>query len=207
VAPHFLIETKQHSGDIMRISALAFALGGALALAIPAVPAFAAYESLEARQAAAAAVDEARADMREVFGKKTLKAGQYLWRPGREKDEVTRVVIGLREQLAYAYSGRELIAVSTISSGKNKTPTPTGIFPILEKKTMHRSRKYDDAPMPFMQRLDEYGIAMHAGQLPGRPASHGCVRLPAEFAKKLFAATEVGTEVMIGARMELASAN
>ena len=189
----------------MKLSALAFALGGALALATPAVPAFAAYEDPQSREAAATAVDNARADMRKAFGDKKLKAGQYLWKPGREGAEVTRVVVGLREQLAYAYSGRELIAVSTISSGKDKTPTPTGIFPILEKKPMHRSRKYDDAPMPWMQRLDQYGIAMHAGQLPGRPASHGCVRLPAEFAKKLFAATEVGTEVMIGARVELAS--
>ncbi len=191
----------------MNYRKLALALAGSLALALPAAPATAAYEDPESREAAATAVDEARRDMREVFGKKTLKAGQYLWRPGREKDEVTRVVIGLREQLAYAYNGDQLIAVSTISSGKDKTPTPTGIFPIMEKKRMHRSNKYDDAPMPFMQRLDQYGIAMHAGHLPGRPASHGCVRLPAEFAAKLFAATEVGTEVMIGARVELASAN
>ena len=70
---------------------------------------------------------------------------------------------------------------------------------MLDKKTMHRSRKYDNAPMPFMQRIDQYGIALHAGFNPGRPASHGCVRLPEGFAKKLFTATDVGTPVYIGA--------
>jgi lipoprotein-anchoring transpeptidase ErfK/SrfK len=64
---------------------------------------------------------------------------------------------------------------------------------------MHRSRKYDNAPMPFTQFIDQYGIALHAGHIPGRPASHGCVRLPSAFAKKLFSTTQVGTPVMIGA--------
>ena len=91
------------------------------------------------------------------------------------------------------------MAVSSVSSGTAKTPTPTGIFEVLEKKTMHHSRKYDNAPMPFMQRIDRFGIALHAGHLPGRPASHGCVRLPKQFAQKLFGVTGVGTTVMIGA--------
>jgi lipoprotein-anchoring transpeptidase ErfK/SrfK len=91
------------------------------------------------------------------------------------------------------------MAVSTISSGASETPTPTGIFNVLEKKRMHRSRKYDNAPMPFMQRIDRFGVALHAGHLPGHPASHGCVRLPAQFAAKLFSTTPVGTPVLIGA--------
>ena len=70
---------------------------------------------------------------------------------------------------------------------------------MLEKKVMHRSRKYDDAPMPHMQRIDQYGIALHAGHNPGHPASHGCVRLPKQFAARLFSATGVGTPVLIGA--------
>ena len=97
------------------------------------------------------------------------------------------------------YRSGELVAASTISSGTEKNPTPTGIFPILEKKPMHRSRKYDDAPMPFMQRLDQYGIAMHAGALPGYAASHGCIRLPAKFAAKLYQVTQIGSTVVIGA--------
>ena len=64
---------------------------------------------------------------------------------------------------------------------------------------MHHSRKYDNAPMPFMQRIDQYGIALHAGYNPGRPASQGCIRLPAQFAAKLYGVTDVGSTVMIGA--------
>jgi lipoprotein-anchoring transpeptidase ErfK/SrfK len=101
--------------------------------------------------------------------------------------------------LAFLYRGDTLVAVSTISSGTPDRRTPTGIFNILEKKPMHRSRKYDDAPMPFMQRIDQYGIALHAGHNPGHPASHGCVRLPAKFAARLYAVTDVGTPVLIGA--------
>ena len=101
--------------------------------------------------------------------------------------------------MAYLYRGEQLVAVSTVSSGTEKNPTPTGIFPILAKKTMHHSKKYDNAPMPFMQRLDQYGIALHAGKLPGYPASHGCIRLPAKFAAKLFGVTDVGSTVYIAA--------
>ncbi|MEO7366115.1 MAG: L,D-transpeptidase family protein, partial [Sphingomicrobium sp.] len=92
------------------------------------------------------------------------------------------VVISLSDQLAFLYRGASLVAVSTISSGKDDKPTPTGIFPILEKRPMAHSRKYENAPMPFMQRLDDYGVALHAGFNPGTPASHGCVRLPVKFA-------------------------
>ena len=110
-----------------------------------------------------------------------------------------RVVVSLSDQQAYLYRGNELMAVAAVSSGTSKNPTPTGIFQVLEKKTMHHSRKYDNAPMPFMQRIDRFGVALHAGHNPGRPASHGCVRLPKQFAQKLFRATSVGTPVMIGA--------
>lgn len=183
----------------MKQPALAWAV--ALALAAPAAPARAADETLEAREAAATAVDQARDDMRATFAGRMLEPGQYVWKKGRDTGVVTRVVIGLNEQLAFAYQGEELIAVSTISSGTAKSPTPTGIFPILEKRRMYRSIRYDNAPMPFMQRLDDYGVAMHAGNLPGQPASHGCIRLPSEFAAKLYAKTKVGTEVLIGARV------
>ena len=179
-------------------AALAWALGGALSLALPAAPAWAWSETAEARETAAYAADAARGDMREAFGKDTLKNGQHLWKD-KDRGAVTHVVISLSEQMAYAYRDDELVGVSTISSGTDKNPTPTGIFPILDKKRMHRSIKYDNAPMPFMQRLDDYGIALHAGNLPGYPASHGCIRLPSAFAAKLFAATKIGTEVLIGA--------
>ena len=183
----------------MRKLALALASAGALGLAIPVTPAAATIETPEAKMTAASAADLAKEDMRATFGKTSLKNGHFLWKDDRRTADVTRVVVSLSDQLAFAYQGHELIGVSTISSGKAKTPTPTGIFPILEKKRHHKSRKYDDAPMPYMQRLDRWGIALHGGHLPGHPASHGCIRLPHKFAAKLFAATDVGTHVLIGA--------
>jgi hypothetical protein len=180
--------------------ALALAATGVLALAVPTAPAAAAFESYEARATAMSAAQRAREHMIETFGVSDLAPGKFLWKKGHEgAGGDLRVVIGLTDQLAYLYDGDELVAVSTISSGKKGTPTPTGIFPILEKQTMYRSRKYENAPMPFMQRIDRYGIALHAGHLPGRPASHGCVRLPAKFAARLFQVTTVGTVVLIGA--------
>jgi lipoprotein-anchoring transpeptidase ErfK/SrfK len=108
-------------------------------------------------------------------------------------------VVSLGDQLAFLYRGDELVAVSTISTGKDEKPTPTGIFSVLDKKPFYRSKKYDNAPMPWMQRIDDYGIALHGGFNPGYPASHGCIRLPVDFAKKLFTVTGVGTPVYIGA--------
>ena len=184
----------------MRKLALALAVTGVFALSVPAGPAAASYESYEARATAMSAAQQARSDMEATFGVSGLKPGKYLWREGAATSGGDlRVVVGLGDQLAYLYDGADLIAVSTISSGKEGTPSPTGIFSVLEKRPMYRSRKYDNAPMPFMQRIDKYGIALHAGHLPGRPASHGCVRLPAKFAAKLFEVTTVGTPVLIGA--------
>ena len=182
----------------MKPTALAIALTAALALAMPALPAHATMETLEARVAAAEETTAAKKDLRRTFGKASLRNGEYVWKDGKV-GKVTRVVISLNDQMAYAYEGDRLIGASTISSGRKGHETPTGIFPILEKKRHHRSNKYNDAPMPYMQRLDHYGIALHAGELPGRPASHGCVRLPEKFAARLFAATRVGTPVLIGA--------
>jgi hypothetical protein len=187
---------KLKKSNEMNKLALALA-SSALALSIPITPAFATIETYEAKTAALEAAEQARFDMAEVFGEKRLKPGQYLWRDGVTGPP--RVVISLSDQMAYLYRGDQLAAVSTISSGTEKNPTPTGIFPILDKKPMHRSRKYDNAPMPFMQRLDQYGIALHAGHLPGHPASHGCIRLPAKFAAKLYGVTQIGSTVFIAA--------
>ena len=186
----------------MRKLALALAITGSLALAIPVAPAMAMIETAEAKAAAADAAADAHADMVATFGVDQLRPGQFLWDDeagaGDDGGE-PRVIISLSDQLAYLYRGDRLAAVTSISSGTPKNPTPTGIFGVLDKKTFHRSVKYDNAPMPHMQRIDKYGIALHAGMLPGRPASHGCIRLPAKFAAKLFAVTELGTPVMIGA--------
>jgi lipoprotein-anchoring transpeptidase ErfK/SrfK len=183
----------------MKKLALALAATAAFGLGVPAGPALAALETYEAKSAASSAAAIARADMIDAFGQDSLDPGQYLWRDVPDSAGAERVVVSLSDQLAYLYRGDTLVAVSTISSGKPGNDTPTGIFNVLEKKQMHRSRKYENAPMPFMQRIDQYGIALHAGHLPGHPASHGCVRLPAKFAAKLFTVTEVGTPVLIGA--------
>ncbi len=100
-------------------------------------------------------------------------------------------------QRAYVFDGGELIDTSPVSTGKRGYETPTGTFPILQKKVHHRSSTYDNAPMPYMQRLTWSGVALHAGRLPGYPASHGCIRLPRSFAKKLYKLTDYGTKVTI----------
>ena len=181
----------------MKRMALLLAMGS-IAFAIPNAPAFATVETPEAKEAAADAAYQARQDMYEVFGDKELKPGQYLWRKVQADGE-PRVIISLGEQIAYLYRGDSLQAVAAISTGTEDRRTPTGIFSVLEKKRMHRSRKYDNAPMPFMQRIDQYGIALHGGHNPGYPASHGCIRLPSDFAAKLYSITDVGSTVMIGA--------
>jgi lipoprotein-anchoring transpeptidase ErfK/SrfK len=148
--------------------------------------------------AASAAVAAARDDAMPVEMRKNLKPGAFWWASDMPASGETEVVVSLEDQRAYVYRAGQLIGVSTISSGKPGKDTPPGIFPILEKKRMHHSRKYDNAPMPFMQRLDRWGIALHAGALPGYAASKGCVRLPSAFAAKLFAMTQVGDRVVIG---------
>lgn len=158
-----------------------------------------ALETFEAQMQASDAASQARLDMLDAFGPKVLKPGQYVWRDVPASAGEERLVVSLSDQLAYLYRGNELMAVATISSGQPGRDTPTGIFSVRGKSPMHRSRKYDNAPMPFAQFIDQYGVALHAGFNPGRPASHGCVRLPSAFAKKLYTVTDVGTPVYIGA--------
>jgi len=98
----------------------------------------------------------------------------------------------------HVYRNGILVGRSTISSGTTGRETPTGVFTILEKKKTHRSKKYDNAPMPGMQRLTWSGIAMHSGNLPGYPASHGCIRMPYDFSMLLFGITGNGGTVVIG---------
>jgi lipoprotein-anchoring transpeptidase ErfK/SrfK len=170
----------------------------AIALGLSSVPASASIETPAAKIEASDAAAMAGIDMEQVFGAKRPRPGQYLWRKGSFEGE-PRVVVSITDQLAYLYRGEDLVAVAAISTGKDEKPTPTGIFSVLAKKVMHRSKKYDNAPMPFMQQIDKYGTALHGGHNPGYPASHGCIRLPSEFAKRLYAVTDVGAMVMIGA--------
>jgi lipoprotein-anchoring transpeptidase ErfK/SrfK len=183
----------------MKQLALALALTGSCVFAttIASTPA-SALETYEAQMEASDAASQARVDMLDAFGPKVLKPGQYLWRDV-PADGDQRVVISLSDQMAYYYRGDTLIGAATISSGRDDKPTPSGIFSVFNKEPMHHSNKYDNAPMPFAQFFDPAGIAMHAGYNPGHPASHGCIRLPAAFAKKLYSATDIGTTVYIGA--------
>ena len=184
----------------MKQLALALALTGSCVLATTiAVTPASALETFEAQMEASDAASQARIDMLDAFGPKVLKPGQYVWRDVPESAGSERVVISLSDQMAYLYRGDTLMAATTISSGRDDKPTPTGIFSVFEKKPMHHSKKYDNAPMPFAQFFDPAGIAMHAGVNPGHPASHGCVRLPSAFAKKLYSVTDIGTPVFVGA--------
>ncbi|HEY0131749.1 MAG TPA: L,D-transpeptidase family protein [Allosphingosinicella sp.] len=126
-----------------------------------------------------------------------LAPGEFVWQPERSPAGEVEMVVSIPLQRAYVYRGGTLIGVTTVSTGKPGHRTPTGRFDILQKRPRHFSNLYNNAPMPFMQRLTWGGIALHAGQIPGRPASHGCVRLPLEFARNLFSVTRVGGSVHI----------
>lgn len=126
-----------------------------------------------------------------------LKPGQWIWAPSVAPDGQVLVYVDLSRQLATVYRNGIRIGVSSVSSGKPGHETPTGVFTILQKDAHHRSSKYNNAPMPFQQRLTWDGIALHAGGLPGYPESHGCVHLPYEFSRELFAITTLGATVVI----------
>ena len=125
-----------------------------------------------------------------------LQSNKYVWSDPANAEPVT-IVVSIPQQRAFVYRGDALVAASAVSTGRTGNDTPTGIYPILQKNEKHRSNLYNDAPMPYMQRLTWGGIALHAGKNPGFPDSHGCVRLPMEFARKLFAITQKGTTVVV----------
>lgn len=140
---------------------------------------------------------QAQKDATAAFGTLALRPGEYRWTAAVPAEGEARVVIDLITQLFYVYRNDRLVGVSTISSGKKGKETQLGFWSVLTKKKKGFSRKYDNAPMPFMQMYDEKGLAFHAGALPGYPASHGCVRLPLKFAERLFGMTRIGTKVVI----------
>jgi hypothetical protein len=127
----------------------------------------------------------------------TLKPGDYSWHPELSPGGPVVVLVSLPDQVLYVYRNGVRIANSTVSSGKPGKTTPTGVFTVLQKKVRHTSSIYKGAQMPHMQRLTWSGIALHAGHLPGYPASAGCVRMPIDFAAKLYSVTGIGTTVII----------
>ena len=126
-----------------------------------------------------------------------LKPGEFTWHPKRSPSGSVAVVVSLPDQLVHVYRNGIRIAVSTCSTGRPGHGTPTGVFTILQKDRNHHSSTYNNAPMPNMNRLTWSGIALHAGRLPGYPASHGCVRLPLAFSRLLFTVTHIGTPVIL----------
>ncbi|WP_375395446.1 L,D-transpeptidase family protein [uncultured Sphingomonas sp.] len=162
----------RHFSIALGIASMAFAAGP--------IQASAATGSADAVEAAAAA----------------LSANQFVWNDTGSGEPVS-IVVSLGTQQAFVYRGQRLVAASTISSGRDGKDTPTGSYTILEKDVDHRSNLYNAARMPFMQRLTWDGVAIHAGNNPGFPASHGCIRVPMAFARKLFAITDVGTIVVV----------
>ena len=106
-------------------------------------------------------------------------------------------IVALGEQRITVYDADGKILQASVSTGQTGYETPAGIYSIIQKKAEHYSNLYDDASMPFMQRITWSGIALHAGALPGRPASHGCVRMPYDFAQHLFDKTSRGMRVII----------
>jgi hypothetical protein len=108
-----------------------------------------------------------------------------------------QVIVSIADQRISVYDDGALLARSAVSTGVPRHPTPLGVFSVIGKKRWHRSNLYSAAPMPYMQRLTWSGIALHAGVLPGYPASHGCIRLKKDFAVRLWDLTRRGTRVII----------
>jgi hypothetical protein len=128
-----------------------------------------------------------------------LKPGEFLWLPQVSPEGPVLLVVSLPRQRAVLYRNGVPIGISTVSTGRKGHVTPTGIFTVLEKDVEHYSSIYDSAPMPYMQRLTWGGVALHGGHLPGYPASHGCIRLPVEFARLLYGVTSLGMTVVVTA--------
>src|SRR6187549_2810776 len=128
-------------------------------------------------------------------GGRAGRAGEFI--ESRAAGEPIIAVVSLRSQRITVYDAEGWIFRAPVSSGQKGRETPAGIFSIIQKNAEHHSNLYDDAYMPHMQRLTWSGIALHGGLLPGHPASHGCVRLPFDFAAHLFDLTKLGMRVIV----------
>jgi len=107
------------------------------------------------------------------------------------------IAVSIGSQRVKIYDANGLFAEAPVSTGMPGHPTPMGVFSVIEKDRYHHSNIYSGAPMPFMQRITWGGVAMHAGVLPGYPASHGCIRMPEFMAENFFKSVSVGTPVAI----------
>ncbi len=126
-----------------------------------------------------------------------LETGDYLWQPETSPTGPVVIIVSLSDQILCVYRNGICIGRSSISSGKAGFGTPVGLFTILQKRATHTSNLFRGGSMPYMERLTWKGVAMHAGSLPGYADSHGCVRMPLDFARKLYRITENGTTVIV----------
>jgi hypothetical protein len=152
---------------------------------------------LLASVAAPLAIAFPRAIAQEAPDLPKMKPGQFTWTPERAPSGPVVVLVSIPDQRVVVYRNGAMIGAATCSTGKPGHTTPAGVFVILQKDRNHHSSTYNNAPMPYMERLTWQGVALHAGNLPGYPASHGCIRLPLEFAKLLFGVTTLGTPVIV----------
>jgi hypothetical protein len=127
-----------------------------------------------------------------------LKPGEYWWKPQLSPSGPLVVLVSVPEQTMHVYRNGILIGRTSVSTGSQGHSTPGGVFSILGKSKEYYSKKYNNAPMPNMQRLTDTGICMHSGNLPGYPASHGCIRMPFDFSQLLFSVTSSGGTVVVG---------
>lgn len=121
----------------------------------------------------------------------------FTWQPERSRSGPILIVVSIDDQVAFVYRNGIQIGQTPVSTGRPGYPTPTGVFSILGKDANHHSKKYNNAAMPFAERLTWSGIFLHAGDLPGYPSSHGCVHLPLAFAKDLFETTQANDTTVV----------
>ena len=126
-----------------------------------------------------------------------LKPDQYIWNPDASPTGPVGIIVDLTNQMIYVYRSGKQIARSAVSTGIKSHPTSPGSYTILTKNRTFHSEKYHEASMPFMERLTWDGMAIHGGNNPGKPSSHGCVHVPLDFAQKLYGITQKGDTVLI----------
>ena len=160
---------------------------------------FAALLPASARADAFAGTDSKHASIRQHSSAPTEDYAKFQWLTSDDQPNaaVNHIIVSLADQRLYAYHGRQLVAWSNVSSGRAGHETPTGAFTVSQKDVDHHSSLYDNASMPFFMRLTDGGVGLHAGFLPGYPASHGCVRLPLGMARELYQRVDPGTPVEI----------
>src|SRR5206468_2448528 len=127
----------------------------------------------------------------------SAKAGAAVKETNAKPQGPLIIAVSIEQQRLKVYDARGLFAESPVSTGMKGHSTPMGVFNVIQKHKMHRSNIYSNAPMPYMQRITWSGVAMHAGVLPGYPASHGCIRMPMAFAVKMWNWTRMGARVIV----------